>query len=54
MREMKSKVLTSFIMASLVFLLFQVEGYAAVNQLENLKQRLRLRVKKMKRHTRSR
>ena len=30
MEEMKSKVLISFLMASLVFLLFQVEGLAAV------------------------
>ena len=29
MKEMKSKVLISFLMASLVFLLFQVEGLAA-------------------------
>ena len=29
MEEMKSKVLISFLMASLVFLLFQVEGLAA-------------------------
>ena len=29
MKEMKSKVLISFLMASLVFLLFQVDGLAA-------------------------
>ena len=32
MKKMKSKVLISFLMASLVFLLFQVEGLAADTQ----------------------